>query len=235
LKQLAISVEDIGIAYRRRSGFFRQEKYWALSNVTFDVYHGETLGIIGRNGSGKSSLLRVLAGIVNPDKGRVVNHGVTASLLSIQVGFVDHLTGRENAILSGMILGLSKREVLNRIDGIREYSDIGEFFDQPVNSYSTGMRTRLGFSVAIHVDPDVILLDEVLGVGDIVFRQKSGETIKNIIKSDKTVILVSHNGSVIRQLCDRVVWIDNYRSIMQGDPDEVVTAYEENINSSHNV
>jgi lipopolysaccharide transport system ATP-binding protein len=231
LKQLAISIEDVGVAYRRRSGHFRQEKYWALDDVSFEVYHGETLGIIGRNGSGKSSLLRVLAGIVNPDKGRVINHGVTASLLSIQVGFVDHLTGRENAILSGMILGLSKREVLNRIDDIRVYSDIGEFFDQPVNSYSTGMRTRLGFSVAIHVNPDVILLDEVLGVGDIEFRQKSSETIKNIIKSDKTVILVSHNGAVIKQLCDRVVWIDNLRSVMVGTPDEVVTAYEKSMHS----
>jgi lipopolysaccharide transport system ATP-binding protein len=130
-----------------------------------------------------------------------------------------------------MILGLSKREVLNRIDDIRVYSDIGEFFDQPVNSYSTGMRTRLGFSVAIHVNPDVILLDEVLGVGDIEFRQKSSETIKNIIKSDKTVILVSHNGAVIKQLCDRVVWIDNLRSVMVGTPDEVVTAYEKSMHS----
>jgi homopolymeric O-antigen transport system ATP-binding protein len=229
LNELAINVEKVGVAYRRKSGVFRHEKFWALNDVSFDVYHGETLGVVGRNGAGKSSLLRILAGIVSPDKGRVVNHGVTASLLSLQVGFLNHLTGRENAILSGMMLGLSKDQVLKKIDGIREYSDIGDFFDQPVNSYSSGMRARLGFSVAIYINPDVILLDEVLGVGDIEFREKSSETIKSIIKSDKTVVLVSHNGSVIKRLCDRVVWIDNMQTRMQGDPEEVVTCYEQSI------
>jgi lipopolysaccharide transport system ATP-binding protein len=227
MNQLAISVENIGIAYRRKSGFFKQEKYWAVDDVSFRVYHGETLGVIGRNGAGKSSLLRVLAGIAKPDKGKVINHGVTASLLSLQVGFINYLTGRENAILSGMMLGLSKSEVLERIDDIRGYSDIGDFFDQPVNSYSSGMSARLGFSVAIHANPDVILLDEILGVGDIEFREKSGETIKNIIKSDKTVVLVSHNGSEIKKLCDRVVWIENMQTRMEGSPDEVVSCYEE--------
>jgi len=222
-------VEKVGVAYRRKSGVFRHEKFWALNDVSFDVYHGETLGVVGRNGAGKSSLLRILAGIVSPDKGRVVNHGVTASLLSLQVGFLNHLTGRENAVLSGMMLGLSKDQVLKKIDDIREYSDIGDFFDQPVNSYSSGMRARLGFSVAIYINPDVILLDEVLGVGDIEFREKSSETIKSIIKSDKTVVLVSHNGSVIKRLCDRVVWIDNMQTRMQGDPEEVVTCYEQSI------
>ncbi|MDB4575815.1 ABC transporter ATP-binding protein [bacterium] len=229
MNQLAISVENVGIAYRRKTGFFRQEKFWAVNDVSFKVYHGETLGVVGRNGVGKSSLLRVLAGIVNPDKGRVINYGVSASLLSLQVGFVNHLTGRENAILSGMMLGLSKSEVLNRIDDIREYSDIADFFDQPVNSYSSGMRARLGFSVAIYVNPDVILLDEVLGVGDIEFREKSSDTIKSIIKSDKTVVLVSHNGSMMKQLCDRVVWIDDMQTKMEGDPSEVVSCYEKSI------
>jgi len=231
LNQLAISVEGAGIAYRKKGGAFRQNKFWALNDISFDVYHGETLGIIGRNGAGKSSLLRMLAGIVDPDKGRIINHGVTASLLSLQVGFVNYLTGRENAILSGMMLGLSKSDVLNRMDEIREYSDIGDFFDQPVNSYSSGMRARLGFSVAIYVNPDVILLDEVLGVGDIEFREKSSKTIKSIIKSDKTVVLVSHNGSVIKQLCDRVIWVDDMQTKMQGDPDDVVLCYEESIKS----
>lgn len=231
MNQLAISVDKVGVAYRRKSGFFRQEKFWAINDASFNVYHGETLGIVGRNGAGKSSLLRVLAGIVNPDKGSVTNHGVKASLLSLQVGFVNHLTGRENAILSGMMLGLPKNEVLNRIDDIREYSDIGDFFDQPVNSYSSGMRARLGFSVAIYVNPDVILLDEVLGVGDIEFREKSSATIKTIIKSDKTVVLVSHNGTVIKQLCDRVVWIDEMRTKMEGDPGEVVSCYEKSVKS----
>lgn len=234
MNQLAISVENIGVAYRRKSGFFRHEKYWALNDVSFNVYHGETLGVIGRNGSGKSSLLRVLAGIVNPDKGKVVNHGVTASLLSLQVGFVNYLTGRENSILSGMMLGLSKGEVLKVMDDIHEYSDVGDFFDQPVKSYSSGMRARLGFSIAIYVNPDVILLDEVLGVGDIEFRNKSTATIKSIIRSDKTVVLVSHNSDMIRRLCDRVVWIEDMQTKMEGDPNTVVWSYEESIKSRHN-
>jgi lipopolysaccharide transport system ATP-binding protein len=235
LNELAISLENIGVAYRRKSGILRQEKFWALNDVSFDVYHGETLGIVGRNGAGKSSLLRVLAGIVNPDKGKVINHGVTASLLSLQVGFVNHLTGRENAILSGMMLGLSKDAVLERLGDIQEYSDIGDFFDQPVNTYSSGMRARLGFSVAIYVNPDVILLDEVLGVGDIEFREKSGETIRSIIKSDKTVVLVSHDGGVIKRLCDRVIWVDDMRSKMEGEPEKVVSCYEESIMSRRNI
>jgi len=229
LKRLAISVENIGIAYSRKSGFFQREKFWALDDVSFNVFHGETLGVVGRNGAGKSSLLRVLAGIANPDKGKVVNHGVTASLLSLQVGFVNNLTGRENAILSGMMLGLSKDEVLQRMDDIREYSDIGDFFNQPVNSYSSGMRARLGFSIAIYVNPDVILLDEVMGVGDIEFREKSRKTIKDIIKSDKTVVLVSHNSDMIRRLCDRVVWIEDMKTKMEGDPKTVVWSYEDSI------
>ena len=234
MNQLAISIKNIGVAYRRKSVYFRQKKYWALKDVSFDVYHGETLGVVGRNGAGKSSLLRVLAGIVNPDKGRVINYGVSVSLLSLQVGFVNNLTGRENAILSGMMLGLSKAEVLKRIDDIREYSDIGDFFDQPVSSYSSGMSARLGFSVAINVDPDVILLDEVLGVGDIDFREKSSKTIKNIIKSDKTVVLVSHNAAMVKHLCDRVIWVDDMRTKMEGAPDKVVSCYEESIKSRLN-
>lgn len=233
MNKLAISVENVGVAYRRKSSFFKQEKYWAVNDVSFDVYHGETLGVIGRNGAGKSSLLRVLAGISKPDKGRVINYGVTASMLSLQVGFINYLTGRENAVLSGMMLGLPKSEVLERIDDIREYSDIGDFFDQPVYSYSSGMSARLGFAVAIHVNPDIILLDEVLGVGDIEFREKSSETIKNIIKSDKTVVLVTHSGAEIRKLCDRVVWIENMQTKMEGDPSEVVSCYEESIKLRH--
>ena len=208
-KQVAISVESIAVAYQRWAGFFRKEKYWALRDVTFDVYHGETLGVIGRNGVGKSTLLRILAGLMSPDRGRVVNHGVSATLLSLQVGFVQYLTGRENAILSGMMLGLSKDEILAQMDNIRLYADIGEFFDQPVGGYSTGMRARLGFSVAIYADPDVVLLDEVLGVGDALFRQKSQNTINELVRSEKSVILVSHQPAMHRQLCDRLVWIED--------------------------
>jgi lipopolysaccharide transport system ATP-binding protein len=222
-RQLAISVENVAVAYQRRAGFFRKDKYWALKDVSFDVYHGETLGVIGRNGVGKSTLLRLLAGLISPDKGRVVNHGVSATLLSLQVGFVQYLTGQENAILSGMMLGLSKDEILAQMDNIRLYADIGEFFDQPVHGYSSGMRARLGFSVAIYVDPDVVLLDEVLGVGDELFRVKSLNTIKDLVRSEKSVILVSHQPAIHRQMCDRLVWIEG--GVVQ-DAGEVETVLE---------
>lgn len=223
--QAAISVENIAVAYQRRTGFSRKEKYWALKDVSFKVYHGETLGVIGRNGVGKSTLLRLLAGLISPDKGRVVNHGVSATLLSLQVGFLQHLTGKENAILSGMILGLSKGEILAQMDNIRDYADIGEFFNQPVHGYSSGMRARLGFSVAIYANPDVVLLDEVLGVGDALFREKSLKSIKELVRSEKSVILVSHQPATHRQMCDRLVWIEGGVVKDAGDVKTVLEKY----------
>lgn len=225
-KQLVLSVEHVGVAYHTKAGLFKKEAFWALKDVSFDVFHGETLGVIGRNGVGKSTLLRLLAGIVAPDKGKVVNHDVTVSLLSLQAGFLGHLTGRENVILSGMMLGLSKREVMARMDEIEAYADIGGHFDRPVQGYSSGMRARVGFSVAIYVDADVILLDEVLGVGDIDFRSKSSATIKEKMKSDKTVVLVSHNPGLMKQLCDRAIWIEGGCVRAQGAVEEVTTQYE---------
>jgi len=224
-KQLAISVKNIGVAYQRRAGFFRKEKFWALEDVSFDVFHGETLGVIGRNGVGKSTLLRLLAGIISPDRGQMINHGVNASLLSLQVGFIQHLTGRENAVLGGMMLGLSKDEILKRMDEIEAYADIGIFFDQPVHGYSSGMRARVGFSVAIYADADVILLDEVLGVGDADFRKKSALTMREKIKSNKTVVLVSHDIRLISNVCDRVIWIRNGYAESVMDVDEIAESY----------
>ena len=224
-KQLAISVENVGVAYQRRAAFFRKEKFWALKDVSFDVFHGETLGIIGRNGVGKSTLLRLMAGIISPDKGKIINHDVNASLLSLQVGFIQHLTGRENAILGGMMLGLSKGEIVDRMDEIRSYTDIGDFFDQPVRGYSSGMRARLGFSVAVYANPDVILLDEVLGVGDADFRKKSALTMRKKIKSNKTVVLVSHQKGLIMDVCDRVIWIDDRCIQSAGNPSDVMYKY----------
>ena len=225
IRQMAISVENVGVAYQRRVGLFRKEKFWALKDVSFDVHHGETLGVVGRNGVGKSTLLRLLAGLISPDKGQVINHGVTATLLSLQVGFIQYLTGRENAVLSGMMLGLSKEKVLAQMDYIRDYADIGDFFDQPMHGYSSGMRARLGFSVAIHADPDVVLLDEVLGVGDALFRKKSLNTIKRLIRSDKSVILVSHQPAMHKQMCDRLVWIEEGVVQEEGDVEKVLDDY----------
>jgi lipopolysaccharide transport system ATP-binding protein len=204
---------------------FRWAQYWALKDISLDLYHGETLGIIGRNGVGKSTLLRVLSGIIVPDRGRVANVGISASLLSLQVGFIPQLTGRENAVLSGMLMGLHRREVEEKMDAIIEFSELGSFFDQPVRSYSVGMRARLGFSVAIQTDPDVLLIDETLGVGDAAFQKKSSEAMREKIRSNKTVVLASHMTQTVRDLCDRVVWIENGTARLEGNTEAVVSAY----------
>jgi lipopolysaccharide transport system ATP-binding protein len=215
--EIAISLHDVGLTYMVRSGYLRWEKYKPFEGVTFNLQRGETVGLIGRNGAGKSSLLRLIAGIIEPDEGRVINHGVQVSLLALGVGFVPHLTGRENAMLSGMLFGLSRRKMAERMDAISEFSGLAEFMDRPLKTYSSGMRARLGFTVALQANPDVLLIDEVLGVGDEEFRKKSTVEMKRLIKSDKTIVLVSHNIPTIRELCDKVVWIEGGHLEYEGD------------------
>ena len=224
--EVLISLQNVSLSYTIRTGMFGWSKYTPLNDISFDIHRGETVGIIGRNGAGKSTLLRLIAGILEPDGGCIVNHGARVSLLALGVGFVPHLTGRQNAMLSGMLLGLRRNEMAQRMDAIRGFSDLGDFFDQPLHTYSSGMRARLGFSVAIQVDSDILLIDEVLGVGDEEFRIKSTAEMKRLIKSDKTVVLVSHNLSVIKELCDRVVWIDDMGISKTGDTEMTLKLYQ---------
>jgi lipopolysaccharide transport system ATP-binding protein len=226
-----LRIKNVGVSYRRRAGISRWSHYWVLKDISLDLYHGETLGIIGRNGVGKSTLLKLLAGIIAPDCGEILSKGCSVSLLSLQVGFIPHLTGRENAILSGMLLGLCRKDIEEKMDQIIAFSELQDFIDQPVKSYSVGMRARLGFSAAFHADPDILLIDEVLGVGDLEFRQKSSIAMKEKINSNKTVILVSHDISTIRELCDRVVWIDQGKTRCEGGVDLVLDAYKESVSS----
>ena len=220
-----LSLRNVAVSYRRRAGMLRWNNYWALKDVSFDLYHGETLAVIGRNGAGKSTLLRVLADIIAPDRGTVRRNGCSVSLLSLRVGFIPHLTGRENAMLSGMLMGLQRREVERMMEAIIEFSELGEFIDQPVRTYSSGMNARLGFSVAVQADPDILLIDEMLGVGDIEFRKKSTEVLREKIKSDKTVVLVTHTPQTVKELCDRAVWIDQGVTRAEGNRDEVLDQY----------
>jgi lipopolysaccharide transport system ATP-binding protein len=213
------------VSYQRCVGLLRRCPFWALKDVSFDLYHGETLGILGRNGAGKSTLLKLLAGIIDSEKGVVESDGSRTSLLSLQVGFVPHLTGRQNAVLSGILLGLKRAEVEARMDGIVEFAELAEFIDQPLYSYSSGMRARLGFSVAFQADPDILLIDEVLGVGDLEFQQKSTQVMKDRIRSNKTVVLVSHNLNVLRELCDRLVWIEDGETRGEGEIESVLSSY----------
>jgi len=191
------------------------------------MYRGQTLGIIGRNGSGKSTLLRTLAGILSPDKGTIENFGVSVSLMSLQLGFTDTLNGWDNAVMSGLILGMTRRQITRHLDEIAEFSDLGDFMDQPLGTYSSGMKVRLGFSVALFLDADVLLLDEVLSVGDAQFREKSATALRDIMASDRTVVIVSHNPSTIEQLCDRAIWIEKGATRMEGEVKRVLESYQE--------
>lgn len=225
-KRELLRLTNVGVSYLQRSKRFKRSEYWALKDVSFSIYHGETLGVIGRNGVGKSTLLRLLAGIISPDKGAIWHEeGLRTALLSLQAGFIPTLTGRQNAIISGITLGLSRKAIEEKIDQIIEFSELKDFIDQPIAAYSSGMRVRLGFSVAMQVDPDVLLIDEVLSVGDEIFSRKSAEVIRNRINTDETTIIVSHNVQLVRTLCDRVVWIENGVTRMEGTSDEVVSEY----------
>lgn len=227
-RDILISVNNVTDSYPVKCGFLKWSQYTPLKEISFDLFRGETLGIIGRNGSGKSTLLRLIAGIVEPVSGQIINYGAKVSLLALGVGFMRHLTGRENVILSGMFLGLSKREIEDRMNAIIEFSELGEFIDQPLRTYSSGMQVRLSFSTAIQINPDVLLIDEVLGVGDEQFRIKSSAELRKMIRSDKTVVLVSHNLAVIRELCSKVAWIKDGTIKRIGETDIILRDYQQN-------
>ncbi|MGA9334830.1 MAG: ABC transporter ATP-binding protein [Rudaea sp.] len=219
-----IELQNVGVAFNAqlRMG---SPRFWALEDVSLSLKRGQRLGVIGRNGAGKSTLLRTLAGIISPDRGRVQRAPVTCQLLSLALGFMPYLSGRDNAILSGLMLGLRRREIVGRLQAIKEFSELGDFFEQPISSYSTGMSMRLGFSVAMQIDPEVLLIDEVLAVGDSEFQEKSGAALRERIHGGTTVVFVSHGDAQVREVCDCALWIEHGRSVMHGDVDEVLRAY----------
>jgi ABC-type polysaccharide/polyol phosphate transport system ATPase subunit len=215
---------------RRRTSAY--EEFWAVRDVSFELERGTTLGLIGRNGSGKSTLLKTLARILHPDEGRITMNGRVASLLEVGSGFHPELSGRENIYLNGSILGMKKREIDERFDEIVEFSEVRKFLDQPVKNYSSGMYVRLGFSVAVHVDPDILVVDEVLAVGDAAFRAKSKRKFEEFKDGGRTIILVSHSMGQVTELCDRVIWLDGGRVRMDGPPEDVVAAYLREVEGS---
>lgn len=224
--ELCLDVQDISLSFKTRKGFFRYNKFDALDSINFQLFKGETLGVIGGNGSGKSTLLKVLAGILQSDKGKIISHVDYISLLSLATGFDQQLSGRNNAILSAMLLGHSKTEAINALPEILAFSELGDAFDQPVKSYSSGMKARLGFSVAILMDTDVLLVDETLGVGDAGFRVKAERAILDRLSSLQTVVFVSHSAAQIKRLCSRVVWLDKGKVKKVGDAAPIVNEYE---------
>jgi lipopolysaccharide transport system ATP-binding protein len=225
-KETCIRLESVGLTFKSRKGFFRYSKHHALKNISFELHKGETLGIIGRNGCGKSTLLKVLSGILKPDEGNITNYVDYVSLQSLATGFDGQLSGRNNAIISAMLLGHSKEDAKNALQGILEFSELGESFEEPVKTYSSGMRARLGFSVAMLMRADVLLVDETLGVGDKRFREKAEAAILEKINSDQTVVFVSHSGAQVKRLCQRAVWLEQGEVMKVGLAEDLVDEYE---------
>jgi lipopolysaccharide transport system ATP-binding protein len=203
-----------------------QETFWALKDVSVDVHEGEVLGLIGRNGAGKTTLLKILSRITRPTTGFAEIHGRVGSLLEVGTGFHPELSGRENTFLSGAILGMSKRDITRKFDQIVAFAELEKFIDTPVKHYSSGMYVRLAFAVAAHLEPEILLVDEVLAVGDINFQKKCLGKMGDVARAGRTVVLVSHQLNQIRRLCHRVVWVDDGQIRQDGPTHEVVSAYE---------
>lgn len=240
-KQLTLKVEGVKLQYEFvQNKSIKRElisnlKFWkknekrvsyqALNDVSFDAYKGDTIGIIGRNGAGKSTLLRVIAGVFKPMEGNVEIYSQNVSLLALGTGFQAELSGVENIYLNGLLLGLNKKQIKERMREIIDFSELGEFINYPVRTYSSGMLSRLAFSTAIHIDPDILLIDEIIGVGDEEFKRKSSERIKNMIESDKTVVIVSHSMQFIKDMCNKVLWLEKGNVIKYGETEEVIKEY----------
>lgn len=235
----AIEVKDLKITYKcvkslsmRKSLFHlrksKLEVYEALRGISFEVKKGEIMGIVGKNGSGKSTLLRAIAGIFSADSGSIELESDSVSLLSIGVGFQKKLSGRENIILSGMLLGFSEQEVRDKMDEIIEFANLGKFIDMPVKTYSSGMYSKLAFSITAVLETDIMLIDEVLSVGDAKFKKKSYKKMQELIMAEnRTVVIVSHSTETLEKLCTSLLWLHEGEIKMQGDTKTVLDAYNE--------
>jgi ABC-type polysaccharide/polyol phosphate transport system ATPase subunit len=241
-ERTAISVEDVSVTYRtsfekaptlrstvtrlgRRERVVREIE--AVRNVSFSVPHGEVLGIVGANGAGKSTLVRTIAGILPPSAGRVEIHGRVSTLLALGVGFNKKLSGRDNVVLGGLAAGLKREQLAEKYDDIVAFAELEDFMDMPMRTYSSGMYGRLAFAVAVMMEPDILLIDEALSVGDARFRRKCARKMRELCSEDRTVVLVSHALGTIQELADHAIWMDHGQMRMWDDPDSVVNAYTE--------
>ena len=239
MSEVAIEVKNLCIDYRPLKNISivktlfhkkddKEKAFRAVKNVSFEVEKGEILGIVGKNGSGKSTMLRALAGIFRPDEGSIDLKGNSISLLSIGVGFNNEMSGRENIIISGMLLGFSKEQIEERMDSIIEFAEIGEFIDMPVKTYSSGMYSKLAFAITANLETDIILVDEVLSVGDERFKKKSLNKMKELIlDKNRTVVIVSHDLNTLKDLCDKILWTHEGEIREYGKPQEILERYRE--------
>ncbi len=211
--------------FSKRNSGSRNQRFWALKDVSLQIKPGEVLGIIGRNGAGKTTLLKILSRVTHPTEGRIELYGRVGSLLEVGTGFHPELTGRENIFLNGAIIGMKQAEIKRKFDGIVEFAEIGKFLDTPVKRYSSGMYVRLAFSVAAHLDPEILIVDEVLAVGDAAFQKKCLGRMGDVARGGRTVLFVSHNMGVINQLCERGLWLDNGQVVKLGATNEIIQDY----------
>ena len=237
-RSLWYGVVDLGselIDQNRDHRLLRKDEFWAVNDVSFTLEHGETLGLIGPNGAGKTTLLRMLNGLIKPDSGRIVIRGRMQALIALGAGFNPVLTGRENVYVNASVLGISKSEITRRFDEIVEFSGISEFIDMPVQSYSSGMTVRLGFSIAAHLEPDILLVDEVLAVGDLAFRTKCQVRIQELKESGVGIILVSHNLHTISHICSRAITLEKGHVIFDGNTEQAIDVYRSTLIERHKV
>jgi len=245
-KNVAIRIQDVSVTYRanlqksptlkntlvnmgrRRQSTVRE--IHALRDVTFDIHQGQVMGVIGANGAGKSTLMRTVAGILAPSTGRIDVYGRVSTLLALGVGFNSALSGKENVVLGGLAAGLTRKEIAAKYEEITAFAELGDFMDLPMKTYSSGMFSRLAFAVAVHMDPDILLIDEALSAGDAHFKKKEQAKMAEVVGQAGTMLLVSHALGVIKEMCDEAVWLHQGRLIRQGTPDEMIDAYTEFLN-----
>ncbi len=228
---------DKATTLKERLLFLRSSKadvYWALKNINLTIETGKTVGLIGHNGSGKSTLLKLITKIIYPTSGEIVTHGRVSSLLELGAGFHPDFTGRENIYINASIFGLSRKEIDSKLESIIEFSELRDFIDSPIRTYSSGMYTRLAFSVAVHVSPDILLIDEILAVGDVNFQKKCISKIKEFKKKGVTMVFVSHNMNDVLEICDSVVWLDKGSMIEYGDTETIASKYLAEMNRREN-
>ena len=241
----AVEIHDLGIRYdlrltkrttlkgslanMLRPGNGRDNHFWALRHLNLRLDHGESLGVLGPNGAGKSTLLLALAGILEPSEGEILTHGRVSTLLTLGAGFELDLTGRDNIDLAGAFLGIPQDQMDELTPSIIEFADIGPFIDAPVKTYSSGMRARLGFSIATAITPDILLLDEVLGTGDQTFRARSQARVRELVGKARAIVLVTHDLTTVAEFCNRAILLEKGQLIAQGDPDEIVATYRDRV------
>jgi lipopolysaccharide transport system ATP-binding protein len=236
-KSMLYGIKDIArnsLGLSSNSHILRKDEFWAVDDVSFKVKKEQTLGIIGPNGAGKTTILKMLNGIFWPDKGKITIKGRVGALIAVGAGFHPMLTGRENIYLNGAILGMSKKEIDKKFDAIVEFADIGDFLDTPVKFYSSGMFVRLGFSVAIHCEPDILLIDEVLSVGDVDFQSKSFKKMQEILNRGVSIVFVSHNLDAVRRVCKKAVFLNHGKLVAAGESEEIILKYQKDMFLSAN-